>query len=393
MRTKLYTAIVICPEGPAEATVGRRLAGLTVGERLLLALAHAGVGRVLCVGAGPRPVSARAGIAVGELRPASLGPRERAVLLPADLVFDRRLLGAIDELPAELPLRAVDAAAIPGLLADPPAALARLGTGRAPSGSGFAIRAVDRASCRVAERALLASLRKPTDGFVSRHLNRRISLAITRLLVRTGIRPNAISISLVGVALGAFAAAAFGGHWWGLALSGLLYQAHSVLDGCDGEIARLTYRFSRSGQWLDSIGDALANYLFCLGLGLGQAHAHGWTWLYAAALLLFAVQCHASGINIQRGLRMGTGDLLQVPNTVTGGAPRTAWQRFVRLFHTAARRDTYALATAALAAAQLPLVAVGVFAVGSVALACGMTVNEWRLRAMERDGIPLPSAG
>jgi hypothetical protein len=46
--------------------------------------------------------------------------------------------------------------------------------------------------------------------------------------------------------------------------------------------------------------------------------------------------------------------------------------------------------TASLAAMQLPLVALGVFAVGSVVMACAMTLNEWRLRALEREGRPLP---
>ena len=36
-------------------------------------------------------------------------------------------------------------------------------------------------------------------------------------------------------------------------------------------MARLTYRFSHLGQWLDSVGDDLTNYLFCIALALGQA--------------------------------------------------------------------------------------------------------------------------
>ncbi|MCK9460437.1 MAG: CDP-alcohol phosphatidyltransferase family protein [Proteobacteria bacterium] len=391
MGTSWKTAIAICPAGPAAGTVGRKLLGLDIGERLLLALAHAGVERVLCVGPGERPRCARAAIRVDELKPGSLAVRERAVLLPADLVFDRRLVEAKGALPADLPLREVTAASVGGLLALPEEHLDRLGVGSTGgAGKGFAVRVTDPSSARGAERSLLASLRKPTDGIVSRLLNRRISLAVTRLVVRTRLRPNHLTIMLMALGPLAFAAAAFTGSWWGLVLAGLLYQAHSVLDGCDGEIARLTYRFSRTGQWLDSIGDALANYLFCLGLAFGQAHAHGWTWLYVAGALLFAIQCHASGINIRRGARMGSGDLLSVPNALTGGPPRGALGRFARGFHAAARRDVYALMTAVLAAAQLPLVALGVFAVGSVVLACAMTLNEWRLRALEREGRALP---
>jgi phosphatidylglycerophosphate synthase len=366
METCRTTAIVICPPGPPAETVERCVAGLTVGERLLLALAHEGFDRALCLGPGARPASARAAIRVEELETARLAPGERAVLLPADLVFDRRLLATVDAAPAVAPLRPSGA------------------------GGGFAVRVVDRATAREAERALLAALRKPTDGVVSRLLNRRISLALTRLLVRTGVRPDALTIALMGLGILCGVAAGIGAPWWVLVIAGLLFQGHSILDGCDGELARLTYRFSRRGQWLDSMGDALANYLFCLGLAVGQARAHGWIWLYAAAALLLAVQCHATGLGARRGARMGTGDLVAVPNVVTGGPPRGAWWRFMRGFHLAARRDTFALLTALLTAMQLPLAAFGVFAVGSVAIACGMTVNEWRLRALEREGMPLP---
>jgi CDP-L-myo-inositol myo-inositolphosphotransferase len=391
LKMSLRTAIVICPAGPPAETVRRRLAGLGVGERLLLALAHVGFERVLCVGPGERPASPRAIIRVEELALGSLAAGERAVLLSADLVFDRRLFEVNGAIPADLPLRAVDATALPGLLAAPERHLARLGAGRAcGAGSGFAVRVVDRTSAKDAERSLLASLTKPTDGVVSRLLNRRISLAVTRLLVRTGIKPNWMTVGLMALGPLACAAAVIADPWWLLVLAGLLYQTQSILDGCDGEIARLTYRFSKTGQWLDSIGDALANYLFCLGIAIGQAHAHGWTWLYVAGAFLLAVQCHASGINFRRGARMGSGDLLAVPNTVTGGRPRGAWQKFLRGFHAAARRDVYALLTAALTAAQLPLVALGVFAVGSLAIAIGVTVNEWRLREIEREGRPLP---
>ena len=43
---------------------------------------------------------------------------------------------------------------------------------------------------RAAERALFRSLRKPQDGWTSRHLNRYISLSISRWLVKTPLRPN-----------------------------------------------------------------------------------------------------------------------------------------------------------------------------------------------------------
>jgi phosphatidylglycerophosphate synthase len=385
------TAIVICPAGAPSATVGRRLAGLTVGERLLLSLAFGGVERALLVGPGARPHSDRAEIALVDGGGSTLDPARRYVLLPADLVFDRKLLAGLDALPADLPIRATDAAGAAEALADPEAWLGRLGHGRHEGdGRGYALRVTDPQSARAAERLLLESLKKPVDGFVSRHLNRRISLFLSRFLVRTGVRPNAVTVAIMLFGALAGVAAAFAEPWWTLVLAGLLFQGQSVLDGCDGEIARLTYRFSYTGQWLDTIGDDLTNYLFCLGLAVGQARVHGWAWLYAVGGCIFVVQWYASGIQYQRIRRMGTGDLLAMPNAVTGGAPKGAWGRFTRAVHVATKRDTFVFITSVIAAAQAPLVSFGCIAVGTLVLAVGLTLNELRLRAMERQGLPLP---
>ncbi|HKE16472.1 MAG TPA: NTP transferase domain-containing protein, partial [Kofleriaceae bacterium] len=86
---------------------------------------------------------------------------------------------------------------------------------------------------REAERRLLRSLAKPTDGFIARHINRPISIATSRFLARWGVRPNVITtvvsiISLVGAGLAATADPAM------LAVGGLLFQLASILDGCDG---------------------------------------------------------------------------------------------------------------------------------------------------------------
>jgi phosphatidylglycerophosphate synthase len=380
-------ALVICPDGPIEETVGRHLAGLTVGERLLLALAASGVKRVGFVGGGERPRSDRAGIEIFE--PTAIeapGEGESFLLLPADAVFDRRLLTAADGIPDGLPLRSMPASAWKAIIADPRGFTSLLGAGEGASGKGFALRVTDRAFARVAERCLLRSLKKDTDGLVSRTINRRISLACTRYLVRTGLRPNHLTvvIMLIGVASGIFAALAE--PWWWLVLGGALFQAQSVLDGCDGEIARLTYRFSKLGQWLDSVGDDLTNYSFFLGLAVGQARTHDAPWLYAFGGGVFALQWAASGINYQRLIKLGTGDLLAIPNMVTGGTPGGVLGRVVRSLHVIAKRDTFVLLVAVLAAAQLPLVALFGYAAGSVGMFVGVLMNELRIRDAGRAG-------
>src|SRR4051812_49693208 len=99
---------------------------------------------------------------------------------------------------------------------------------------------------------------KPHDGVISRRLNRPLSQRISRVLVRHEVAPTAITIAtfvltLVGagvVALGRYSPAA-------LIVGGVLVQAASVVDGCDGEVARATLRTSPFGALLDTLLDRL----------------------------------------------------------------------------------------------------------------------------------------
>jgi phosphatidylglycerophosphate synthase len=67
---------------------------------------------------------------------------------------------------------------------------------------------------------------------------------------------------------------AVGSYWsfvWGL----ILFQVFSVLDGCDGEIARAKFMESERGRRLDDLFDVLSNVLLVLGIGFGLSR-HGW---------------------------------------------------------------------------------------------------------------------
>jgi CDP-L-myo-inositol myo-inositolphosphotransferase len=123
----------------------------------------------------------------------------------------------------------------------------------------------DAGAVERAERTLLARLPKLGDGPVSRHLNRPLSTRLTRHLVDRSITPNQISFfcfALCLVASGLFAA---GGALW-LAAGGLLAQAASVVDGCDGEVARLRLQESAFGGWFDAVLDRYADAFLLFGL-------------------------------------------------------------------------------------------------------------------------------
>ena len=89
---------------------------------------------------------------------------------------------------------------------------------------------------------------------MSRHVERKISLAVTRRLVATTITPNEMTLFSIGVGL--IGALFFAGPRPGQHLLGaILFWLHSVLDGCDGELARLKFAESRWGGLIDFWGD------------------------------------------------------------------------------------------------------------------------------------------
>ncbi|MEO8602694.1 MAG: CDP-alcohol phosphatidyltransferase family protein [bacterium] len=125
----------------------------------------------------------------------------------------------------------------------------------------------DAAAADVAERALLATLGSPTDGPIAR-FDRAISTRISRYLVRTPLRPN--HITTIGTLIG-FSGAwclAQGGYAWGVLGTSLFWLA-VIIDGCDGEVARLKFQESRAGYLYDITTDNLVHAAIFLGLGIG----------------------------------------------------------------------------------------------------------------------------
>jgi CDP-L-myo-inositol myo-inositolphosphotransferase len=78
----------------------------------------------------------------------------------------------------------------------------------------------------------------------------------------------------LGFALAMFASLADGSSP-ALVAGCLLFQAASVIDGVDGEVARATYRVSASGAALDTGVDMITNLLFIIGISIGLARHRG----------------------------------------------------------------------------------------------------------------------
>lgn len=113
---------------------------------------------------------------------------------------------------------------------------------------------------------IVAATAKPNDGIVSRHINRPVSQAISRILLRVpGVKPVYATIAAATLGL-AMALCLFAGGTDGLVIGAILFQLASIVDGVDGEIARATYRSSPEGAMLDSMTDAATNLSFFAGL-------------------------------------------------------------------------------------------------------------------------------
>ena len=135
-------------------------------------------------------------------------------------------------------------------------------------GDNFWIDVDDKTDRKNAELLICNKLKKDTDGPVSKILNRPISLRITKLLLKTGITPNQISVlsTVIGLVGASFF---FSGEYFYLILGGILIHIHSIVDGCDGEVARLKLRQTKYGGWLDSVLDRYVDAAIILGLAYG----------------------------------------------------------------------------------------------------------------------------
>lgn len=137
-----------------------------------------------------------------------------------------------------------------------------------------------------AERACCEKILSNTGGLVARHLNKRISLPISVYLARWGFTPN--EITFFNLILGIFSGlvGSFGGYFHLLGAA-LLFQIVSVLDGCDGEVAKLNQKTTSFGAWFDTVGDNLAFVVFITGITVGLYRETQSVWIvYLAKLSL-----------------------------------------------------------------------------------------------------------
>jgi len=119
------------------------------------------------------------------------------------------------------------------------------------------------------------------DGYISKHINRKMSEPMARLLAKTRVTPNQMTWAAFGIALLSFVSFILGYN----IIAGLLVQLSSIVDGIDGSLARLKGMTSEFGGFLDSVLDRYADILIVLGLTLWSLSHETYSGIWLAGLL------------------------------------------------------------------------------------------------------------
>jgi phosphatidylglycerophosphate synthase len=229
-----------------EESIGARMviAGLTVVERSAKQLSRSG-GRVIVVTDGTVKI------------PAALGRAAEIVEIGGDPDAFARWLMAYPQ----------------AIVLD--ADHFRRASGAANPSASHGFRIVDETTRRQAEDLVFADLLRGDLGFIARHINKKISFRLNRhVLCHLPVTPNQVTVGagVVGF-LGCLLLTT--GAYAPMAAGLVLAQAQSILDGCDGELARVRFQQSAIGEWLDTLMDDGLNLALVATLGIG-VYRSGW---------------------------------------------------------------------------------------------------------------------
>ena len=317
--TVVNTALIL----PPTAASFRSIVGVPLIQRTILSALRSGFERVVVMPGDDReqlqtllasdPRTRSVELAPGP--PAGVVREGQVALLPGDcLVTSHTLNRVYDTRLAEHPMvfegatadeslvlcRAATLVQLDGALRSDAAArttrLHALGAVTASLNGDLCVRVVDEPSARAAEARLFAQLRAETaatDGPLAR-FDRFVSQWISRRLVHTRLRPNHITI--IGTSFGLVGAWCLGRGAHGLDILGaLLFLCATIIDGCDGEVARLKFQETPFGHDFDVITDNVVHVAIFIGMGLGQYRRNpGGDYGTLIALLLGGFACAAA---------------------------------------------------------------------------------------------------
>src|SRR5499427_3823696 len=276
------STVVVAATRAEQSGASMRVAGLTIVERAIKQLAQAPNTKVIVASDGSVP-------------------------LPAGLPANAEVRAVAD---------AAGVAEIAGGLGATVVGADVVRVARADAGT----RVTDEPGRRAAEDAVFAALFRSDLGFVARRLNKPISVRFTRrVLVATPVTPN--QITLFAAAVGVIGCALLAAGGYAAMVAGFAcQQLQSILDGCDGELARVRLQQSKLGAWLDTFVDDVLNVLITIAIGIGLWRSGSGAWAAAVGIAGGAMLV-ASNVIIMRDMRRqkASGDLMDMVWWFSGG--------------------------------------------------------------------------
>jgi phosphatidylglycerophosphate synthase len=333
-----------------------------------------------------------AALVVGGLTVVERAIRQRAALPGARVTV---LSDGKVPLPVALPPGVVvaDAASAQAAPDDVPANLVhpagRPGTGATP------VLVTDQATRGRAEDAIFAELLRGDLGIVARYLNKPISFRLTRyIFCRLPFSPNQITLGagLLGLAGAALISR---GSYALVVLGFLLAHVQSILDGCDGELARVRFQRSAIGEWLDTFVDDGLNLALMAAVACAVRNPERSSLSFApiVAWASFGMMLFYNMVTYRELVRQGEGgSVLKVRWWFAGGAEvkvmAGAGKKTLGAFlFNLGRRDVFVLVWLILAIVdRLSVVVLFAFVVAAVSFVVGAGQLVVRFRTRNTDG-------
>jgi len=166
-------------------------------------------------------------------------------------------------------------------------------------GNGFVQPISSQKDLRVAEKRILRYVWKETDG-IHAHANKRLALPIIKLLLKTPITPNMISVAgvFVSIAAGYFFSR---GSYPYFVLGAAISYLSALFDHFDGSVARLKNMESAFGAYFEQACDFAYYFSFAIGVTIGlYRETNNQTYIFLGAALIFGAMAGLLTISYQR---------------------------------------------------------------------------------------------
>ena len=253
-----------------EPTRGLQIAALTLLDRLVVAVHRAGVSSITIVASSKPPELKRApalGIPL-EIVPRPPAPERATLVASSNLLVQAADVRTLLQQGGRL--QTLTGASLPIGLVSSFGATWESELDRLPGcpAAGVACCVNDAGTARQAERALWASLTSSSDGLVDRVFNRPCGRIFSKILIHTPASPNAVSLG--SIFIGLVAAWYFTlGTYPAAVVAAMLFQLSAIVDCVDGDLARVLFKESPLGKWLDLAGDQVVHVSVFAGIATG----------------------------------------------------------------------------------------------------------------------------